>query len=489
MAEDWRAYIASFCENDTEVHPTLISNEAAEAFLEEQIPHLDCPDKELERIYYFRWWTFRKHLRKTPRGHIVTEFLPNVPWSGAYNSIVCPVGFHIREGRWLKDSEGRLKENIRFWLGGHGSVHDYSCWLPHAVWEYCSWKQDWAFAVELLPAMVEFFIEREAIHQRRCGLYWSDDNRDGMEYSISGPGLRPTLNSYAWADAVAISRIAMLAGEQVLSDSFTQKAARIKEAMDRLLWDGQGYKTIPLEESADPVLPCRPNVEQRKDVRELVGFIPWYFRLPEPGKGASFAQLLDQEGFSAPYGLTTAEQRHPGFMEKHDHECLWNGPVWPFATSQTLVAAANLLREQESCPLAREDYYAMLRRYALSHSMRLENGKTVPWIDENMDPYTGRWLARDILKSWGWRPELGGYERGKDYNHSLFCDLVLSGLLGIHAHEDGISVSPLIPEDWTYFRVENLWHKGKAYTVTYDADGSHYGGEAGFRIERMDKEV
>lgn len=489
MYENWKAYVADFGERDEEVHPTWIPNDSAEAFLAEQIPHLDCPDKELERIYYFRWWTFRKHIRKTPRGHIVTEFLPDVPWSGPYNSIVCPVGFHIREGRWLKDSSGWIKECIRFWLGGHGQVHDYSCWLPHGVWEYCCWKQDWSFAVELLPEMVEFFVEREAAHHRRCGLYWSDDNRDGMEYSISGPGLRPTLNSYAWADAVALSRIAKRAGEDALSDSFAQKAAQIKEAMDRLLWNGGHYKTIPLKKSEDPVLTERPTVPAGNDVRELVGFIPWYFHLPEQGKDAAFRQLLDADVFRSPYGLTTAEQRHSRFMEKHDHECLWNGPIWPFATSQTLVAAANLLRDYAQTALTPDDFYGMLKQYAAAHTLTLEDGTSVPWIDEDMDPRTGRWLARDILESWGWKPELGGYERGKDYNHSLFCDLVLSGLLGIRADEDGISVSPLIPEDWKYFRVENLWHKGSAYTVTYDADGSHYGAGTGIRVERMDKEV
>jgi hypothetical protein len=44
----------------------------------------------------FSWWTFRKHLKQTPDGFIVTEFLLPVPWAGLHNSINCPAG-HRRQ--------------------------------------------------------------------------------------------------------------------------------------------------------------------------------------------------------------------------------------------------------------------------------------------------------------------------------------------------------------------------------------------------------
>ena len=54
-----------------------------------------------------------------------------------------------------------------------------------------------------------------------------------MEFSISGPGLRPTLNAYLYGDAMAISRMAERAGRKQLSVAFRQKAETIREAMDR----------------------------------------------------------------------------------------------------------------------------------------------------------------------------------------------------------------------------------------------------------------
>ena len=71
---------------------------------------LDCPDSILEKTYYFRWWTFRKHIKETENGHVITEFLPPVKWAGPYNTINCPACFHIRDGRWLKDNEGILAQ-------------------------------------------------------------------------------------------------------------------------------------------------------------------------------------------------------------------------------------------------------------------------------------------------------------------------------------------------------------------------------------------
>jgi len=100
-----------------------------------------------------------------------------------------------------------------------------------------------------------------------------------------------------------------------------------------------------------------------------------------------------------------------------------------------------------------------------------------------MHSYTGRWLARDTLEEWGWLPEKGGYERGKDYNHSMFCDLVLSGLLGISTDRGGsITACPLIPESWDYFYAANITHKNKLYTVLFDRTGSRYRQGSGLQI-------
>ena len=75
-------YVDLFNKNDEECYGNAIDNAHAYEWLRDEIPLFFCPDKVIEQAYYFRWWTFRKHVRSTEEGYIITEFLPKVPWSG-----------------------------------------------------------------------------------------------------------------------------------------------------------------------------------------------------------------------------------------------------------------------------------------------------------------------------------------------------------------------------------------------------------------------
>src|SRR5690242_15257861 len=87
--QSYEATVESFNRGDTELTTNAISNARAWDWMKENIPWFDCSDKEIQEIYYFRWWTFRKHLSQSPAGYIITEFLPPVPWAGKFNSISC----------------------------------------------------------------------------------------------------------------------------------------------------------------------------------------------------------------------------------------------------------------------------------------------------------------------------------------------------------------------------------------------------------------
>jgi hypothetical protein len=84
----FKHYIDFLNENDNELYSNYIPNINAWEFLQDNIPLFECPDKQLELTYYFRWWVFRKHIKNTPEGFVITEFLPPVPWAGKYNAIV-----------------------------------------------------------------------------------------------------------------------------------------------------------------------------------------------------------------------------------------------------------------------------------------------------------------------------------------------------------------------------------------------------------------
>jgi hypothetical protein len=197
---------------------------------------------------------------------------------------------------------------------------------------------------------------------------------------------------------------------------------------------------------------------------------------------------MSPEHFYAIYGPTTTEQNSPGFRIMYEgHECQWNGPSWPYATSVTLTAMANLINEYNQTEVTGSDYFKLLQNYAGSHQLILEDGRIVPWIDENLNPFTGDWISRTRLRNWNngsWSDEKGGVERGKDYNHSTFCDLVITGLIGIRPQSgNSLIINPLLPADtWDYFCLDNILYHGKILTVFYDKTGKRYKRGKGFFV-------
>lgn len=477
-------YVEDFNKTDHELYPGAIPNAAAWDFLKANIPLLDCPDQEIATTYYFRWWTYRKHIQQTPVGFIVDEFLPRVSWAGKYNSISCAAGHHFYEGRWLRDPKV-LDDYARFWFRGGGEPRRYSYWAADSLWARSCVTGDTALPVALLPDLIANFQAWEKAHGDANGLFWQSDDRDGMEVSIGGSGHRATLNSYQFGDAIAIARIAQRAGQAEVSGDFQGRAAAIKKLVQEKLWDAnaQFFKVLPRGEN-----------QTLAEVREQHGFTPWYFNLPDPQYAVAWKQAMDPRGFFAPFGLTTAEQRHPQFALSYTgHECQWNGPVWPYATAVTLTGLANLLNGPAQDAIGAKDYFALLKIYAQSHRLKLDDGRVVPWIDENQHPTTGDWISRTRLKVWKngtWDAGKGGVERGKDYNHSTYCDLVISGLIGLRARaDDTVEVNPLVPPSWDYFCLDQIAYHGVNLTILFDQAGTRYGKGQGLRVFADGREI
>lgn len=511
MRKKLHDYITKFNQDDREYCKQAIDNEHAEAWLLENAPYFECPDQTLEEIYYFRLWVYRKHVKETEDGIVITEFLPPVRWAGKHNTIVAAVEHHINEGKWFKCGKEMLESYLSFWLSGEGDAYRYSTPLAYAVYAYCLHNGDLSFGVTHLDALIDFYEKTAAVHETAEGLFWSIDNYDAMEYSISGTGvresrtvrdaecvppsakhreelissrgLRPTLNAYMAANAYAIAEIASVAGRTAVEKSYRDRFCEITTRMRTRLWqDDFFYATHQMGTEQYPSVDALPADRKAK---ELIGYIPWCYPISLGGYEKAFAELKKTDGFLNEHGFTTAEQRHSRYLYAVEHECLWNGYIWPFATSQVIGAVDRLLREYDQQILTRNDLYNMLSVYAKAHYRTCADGKRVCWIDEVIDPRTGDWSSRETLLGWGWPEKKGGAERGKDYNHSTFCDLVLGKLLGIRLAGGEVTVEPLIPVDWTYFAVENLWLGGSRYGIYYDKDGTHYHKGIGLVIEKQ----
>ena len=437
-------------------------------WFEERIPFFECPDADLQQTYYFRWDVFRKHLKQTPDGFVVTEFTPPVSWAGKYNTISCAAGHHLYEGRWLRETN-LVRDYATFWFRKGGEPRKYSFWAADAIYAAYRVQHERDWVVDLLPDLINNFSGWEKTRRDDNGLFWQHDGQDGMEVSIGGSGYRATINSYMFGDAIAIMKIAELAGDKGTAARFRNDAAKIKQLTQSKLWDEEAafFKVLPRGEGKSPA-----------DVRELHGYTPWYFNLPDARFSVAWTQFMDPQGFYAPFGPTTAERRHPRFRFPHEQHCLWNGPSWPYSTAVTLTAMANLLNRYQQDYVTKQDYFEMLQIYARSQRITLPDGKVVPWIDENLDGETGEWITRKLLEKRGIK------DRGKDYNHSSFCDLVITGLVGLRPRADNmIEVNPLVPEGtWDWFCLDRVPYHGRNLTILWDKTGKKYGRGAGLRI-------
>lgn len=454
----------------------------SEAFdwIRANVPFFSCPDPEVERVYYYRWWTFRKHIKETPRGYVITEFLRPVRHATDFNAISCALGHHISEGRWIRDPR-YLDQYLDFWLrSGEGGglqrhYHQYSNWTAYAVFDRYRADLRRDALTGLLDALVLDYETWEKERLLPSGLFWQYDVRDGMEETVSGSrrnkNARPTINSYMYGNALAISAIAALAGRPQLSAAYRRKARTLKGLVQGKLWDPQARFFKVLLDTG-----------RLADVREIMGYTPWYFALPEPRRGyeEAWKQLMDSKGFFAPFGPTTAEQRHPGFrIAEEGDDCQWNGPSWPFSTTVTLKALARVLAEYPQQSIRIRDYFETFRIYTRSHRLRLPDGRIVPWIDENLNPYTGEWHARARKIKKG---TFNG--RGDHYNHSAYCDLVITGVAGLRPREDNVvEIHPLLPQDvWSWFCLDGVAYHGKTLTVLWDQSGKQFGMGQGLRL-------
>ncbi len=452
---DYRRYIERFNSMEDENIVQAIPNSLSAEWLEANIPLFECPDATIEEIYYYRWWTLRKHLKETPVGYAMTEFLVPRSYADRYNLISSALGHHIHETRWLRDTT-YLHQIIRTWYRGNNGepmerMMNFSSWTPYAIYQSFLTTGDSAFIADLLPDLKREYARWESTHRLPSGLYWQSDVQDAMEESISGGRkkqyARPTISSYMYGNASAIAQVCNLTGDPD-SAMYAAKADTLKQLVETLLWN-----------PADRFFETRRG-DTLAQVREAIGYTPWYFNLPEKDIfDEAWQQINDPEGFDAPFGLTTAERRHPQFRAFFKASCEWNGPVWPFATSQTLTALANYLDQtREGATIPANSWFAHFKTYAQSHYF---HGR--PYIGEYLDEVTGYWLK-------------GEQERSRYYNHSTFNDLVITGLVGLRPQTDNrITINPLVPaKEWDYFCLDNIRYKGHNLTIAWDRHGTRY---------------
>jgi hypothetical protein len=455
------------------------------SWYEAQIPFFESPDPDIDATYYYRWELVTKHLTygSPETGYTFSEFIDRPYWSGAWGAISCPLGHQLYEVRWLHDH--RIVEDFaRYWFETPGAApRSYSNWYGDAVFAAFLVTGDRRFLATMLPHMEAQYTGWTAEHwdSTRQMFHW-DGMHDGMETNINSrltsdpfsgaDGFRPTLNAYLYGDAMAISRAATLLGQPEKAQSFAARAADLKARVQRELWDPQrefffhqfrsdekdGITAGSLTYQSGPYAGNRHG-------REAIGFVPWQFNLPDAGYEAAWRFLMDTAYFFAARGPTTVERHDPQFLIS-PRCCVWSGNAWPYATTQTLVAMANLLDNYRQSVVTRADYFRLFTTYTLSQR---ESGR--PYIAEATNPDDGSWDGHNT------------FYHSEHYFHSGYVDLVITGLAGLRPREDdSLEVAPLAPDQWDYFALDNIAYHGHMVAIVWDRDGRRYRHGAGLTI-------
>ena len=478
------------------------------------IPLLETPDREIDATYYYRWELVTKHLvyGSPEHGYLLTEFIDRPFWSGTYGAISCPLGYQLREVRWLRDRRF-AEEFARSWFEVPGAQpRSYSNWYGAAVWAVYRVSGDRDFLLSVLPYMIRQYEGwlAERWHPEH-GMFRWDGMHDGMESNINSrqtprwfdgaEGYRPTLNSYLYGDALAIARAARLAGDEETAAAYEGRARALRERVLEELWDparefffhqfAHREETVaePWPGGADaagaaavagargdasahtpPIEPFTLTYRSGPFAgdahgRELIGYVPWQFGLPDARHASAWRFLMDPQRFRAPYGPRTVELHDPLYYVS-PRCCVWSGNSWPYATTQTLVALANVLRGAEQEYVTPRDYFELLRTYTLTQR---KQGR--PYVAEAADPETGSWAGHDE------------YFHSEHYFHSGYVDLVITGLVGLRPQDDDrLVVDPLAPAEWPWFALDRIAYRGHDVAIVWDRDGRRYGRGAGLGV-------
>ncbi len=455
------------------------------SWYEANIPFFDSPDADINATYYYRWQLLTKHLTygSTATGYTFTEFIDRPFWSGAYGAISCPLGHQLYEARWLHDQR-IVGDFARYWFETPGAEpRSYSNWYGDAVYAAFMVNGDRSFLGDMLPHMEAQYAGWMAEHwDSTAGMFHWDGMHDGMETNINSrltvdefsgaDGYRPTINAYLYGDEMAISRAAAILGQPDKSRHFASLAADLKQRVQQQLWDPTReffFHQFRSDEkggiTAGSLTYQSGPYAGNPHGREQIGYVPWQFNLPDSGYEAAWKFLRDTAYFAAPFGPTTVERHDPQFRIS-PRCCVWSGNAWPYATTQTLVAMANLLDNYHQSVVDKNDYFRLFKTYTLDQR---KNGR--PYIAEAADPDNGSWEGHDT------------FDHSEHYFHSGYTDLVITGIVGLRPRaDDSLEVQPLAPDSWDYFALDNVRYHGHDVAVVWDRTGARYHRGAGLTL-------
>ncbi len=474
-------------------HRDILAEQIAayQGWFDANVPHFDCSDPWVRKMYDHRAYVLRKNMLDPKLGRMQWPTQSEGRWRSTWypNVISYGAGHQVREARWLRDPrywEGHLRtwaENAKpdgvypsHVTPGGPSDGQYTDWITSTAWEGHLVHPDRAFLAQVVNRLAANVRGWQKVYDPDGdGLLLVDSHWwTGMEYQPSffafsdykpskdfyqparPVGLeRVDLTAYNYGNAMAVARIYRLLGQPEKAEEFDELAAKIAAAVATKMWRPEKRFFYSLRADDDAVA----------DVKEVIGVYPFYFGMLPWGKGyeSAWASILDPKQFWTTWPVASASKECPAYSQTNwpgdgrAAGCMWNGPTWPHANSLVMTAMARTLRASRDhnvadSPLKKEHLWTLFLSF--TKAQYRDRDIRHPWTGEFYDGDTGRWKTAE-----------------RDYNHSTWLDILIPELIGVVPRDDDVlEVDPLLPEGaLNHFILDGLRYHGHDVTIVWDA--------------------
>lgn len=231
-----------------------------------------------------------------------------------------------------------MNDYIKFWYSKNGNPSRYTNWIGTAAWQRYLLNGNSTFIESIADGLAKTFrssyvpIFLKEAGGKKC--WYNSDGADAMEVSASGSGCRPTIASAMYGEAECIVNIAKLMGNVSLKTEFEAWQELSRSVVLDLHWNSKVgmFSVIPLEPTGSTPSTAAKGcnltslrvVNETVNVRELLGYMPFYFDTLIPdnvGKGmvSSWKYIFDKEFFSGPFGLRSLEFGNVCYNYSYSH--------------------------------------------------------------------------------------------------------------------------------------------------------------------------
>ena len=424
-------------------------------FFTDEIPRFSCSDRQLEQLYYFRWFLLKF---STAGGNLGYYKYPVVmEGRAAYQTYCCySAPFMALDMNWAKDPQigfGHFANMIhcqyedgRFpWYSApntnrvplHHKSASGNSFLPAAAWEHYKIHGNKKYIEQVYDGFAKnmqwWINDRD---DNRDGLFIIKDQLEtGMDdiFSNRTPYESVDGTSYAYLNLTALEGMAKILGKHEDVKKWSNYAKKTKQAVLNKLWN----KKRNIFSHRDP------RSKKFSKIMSIADFYPFFSQLAGKEQLTCLNHLFSENEFWAKYPVPSISMDDPQF----DPEAFWMGPSWPAATCHIV----------EGLALAAKNLDSSLVANAAELFRRAANIYFTPQIDfhERYNPLTGKPLSQF-----------------KDYMHSWWIDLIIKHVVGFMPNADGkLELKPL-PLGLDYFAMEGIPYHGHSVSVYWQRPDS-----------------